>query len=80
MRNAEINTLRDELARAMDKIDRLEKSQAAPEKRLLSVKWGSQAMKGLCHGCFTSNIEIVVAQGSILCADCLDTSKNKERE
>ena len=80
MQNAEIKTLRDELAKAMDKIDRLEKSQAGPGERLLIGKWGSVAMRGLCHGCFTSNIEIFVANGSILCADCLDTAKNKELE
>ena len=79
MHNAEINTLRDELAKAMDKIDRLEKSQV-PEKGLLTRKWGSAAMRGLCHGCFTSNIEITVANGSILCADCVDADKNKETE
>ena len=36
-------------------------------------------MMGLCHGCFTSNTEISVVNGSILCADCADTNRNSKR-
>lgn len=36
-------------------------------------------MRGLCHGCFTSNAEITVANGGILCADCTDTDRDSER-
>ncbi len=27
-------------------------------------------MKGLCHKCMTSNIEVIVSKGEIFCHDC----------
>ncbi len=27
-------------------------------------------MKGLCHSCLTSNVELVMVKGKILCTDC----------
>jgi len=36
-------------------------------------------MKGLCHSCFTSNIDIQINDGIILCENCKDTYKNLDR-
>ena len=36
-------------------------------------------MRGLCHGCLTSNTEISVIDGSILCAECADTDRGSKK-
>lgn len=37
-------------------------------------------MKGLCHECLTSNIEISVIDGAMLCNDCAASTRgNDER-
>ena len=77
--NVEIRTLRDELSKAMDKIDRLEKAQTTDSKRLLTGRWNNQAMRGLCHSCLSSNTKISVVNGSIICAECVDADKSPEQ-
>ncbi len=34
-------------------------------------------MRGLCHSCLTSNVELVVEKGKILCKDCHKKLKEK---
>lgn len=36
-------------------------------------------MRGLCHGCLTSNIEITITEGKILCADCTGENRTAEK-
>ena len=79
MRDVEIRTLRDELTKAMGKIDRLERAQTAVSKSLLTGRWENQPMRGLCHSCLSSNTEISVVNGSIICAECADTTKTSEQ-
>lgn len=76
--NVEIRTLRDELTKAMDKIERLERTQATTSKSLLTGRWENQPMRGLCHICLSSNTEISVVNGNIICAECADTAKRSE--
>lgn len=76
--NVEIRTLRDELTKAMDKIERLERAQTVSAKSLLTGRWENQPMRGLCHSCLSSNTEISVVNGSIICAECADTAKSSE--
>lgn len=40
---------------------------------------GHHAMRGLCHGCLTSNIEITITDGKILCADCTGENRTAEK-
>ncbi len=30
-------------------------------------------MKGLCHTCYTSNVDIVLKDGLMICKNCLET-------
>ncbi len=34
-------------------------------------------MRGLCHNCFRSGVELVISKGDILCQDCFDKKKAK---
>jgi len=34
-------------------------------------------MKGLCHSCLTSDVELVIAKGKILCTACHEKIKEK---
>ncbi len=34
-------------------------------------------MKGLCHSCLTSNVELVLVKGKILCVQCHEQTKEK---
>ena len=35
-------------------------------------------MKGLCHECFTPNVEIVIEKGQILCQNCFGKRYSKK--
>ena len=50
-------------------------------KRLLFKDAKQHTMKGLCHSCLTSNSEISVVGGKILCVKCANASeKSSENE
>ena len=34
-------------------------------------------MRGLCHSCFNSGVEVVISKGKILCQSCFDKSNAK---
>lgn len=34
-------------------------------------------MKGLCHSCFRSGIDLIVSKGEIICQDCYDKNNAK---
>ena len=34
-------------------------------------------MRGLCHGCYTSGVEIISEKGTILCKDCIEKKNAK---
>jgi hypothetical protein len=34
-------------------------------------------MRGLCHGCFASGVELVSLKNDILCKDCFDKKNAK---
>jgi len=34
-------------------------------------------VKGLCHSCMTSDVELVIDKGKILCTDCHEKIKEK---
>jgi hypothetical protein len=34
-------------------------------------------LKGLCHVCFRSGIELIILKGKILCSDCLNQNDAK---
>ena len=34
-------------------------------------------LKGLCHGCFRSGVELVILKGKILCSDCFNEDDGK---
>lgn len=54
--------------------------QGAPHtginKRLLIKPVPQHSMRGLCHGCLTSNVEVSIVCGKILCDKC--SSINEE--
>jgi len=35
------------------------------------------SLKGLCHGCFRSGVELLVLKGRILCSDCFNQDDGK---
>ena len=35
-------------------------------------------MRGLCHVCLTSNAELTVEKGQILCLECLHKQRSKK--
>jgi hypothetical protein len=37
-------------------------------------------MRGLCHVCLVSNVELVIDRGKILCKSCLKKQKTKSEE
>ncbi|MYB29672.1 MAG: hypothetical protein F4Y18_01345 [Cenarchaeum sp. SB0663_bin_5] len=45
-------------------------------KRLLIKPVPQHSMRGLCHGCLTSNVEVSIVCGKILCDKC--SSINEE--
>ena len=34
-------------------------------------------MRGLCHSCFTSGVELIISKGEILCKKCFDKKNAK---
>jgi hypothetical protein len=37
-------------------------------------------MKGLCHSCLTSDVELITEKGQVLCMDCYHSRQKQSRE
>ena len=35
-------------------------------------------MRGLCHVCLSSNVEVIIEKGQILCIACLEKKRSKK--
>lgn len=83
MLNSEEGGRQEGIVRVWDKVDRQNSdgsrrdSSGGIDKRLLSKRARWHSMRGLCHGCLTSNTEISVLDGKMLCAECASTDSKQ---
>jgi hypothetical protein len=42
----------------------------------LSELLNANFMKGLCHICNSSNVDVIIGEGIVTCENCLDKSKS----
>jgi len=47
-------------------------------KKFKSVDMINGNMQGLCHACLTSNVELVIDKGQIICRSCFEKKQTKK--
>jgi len=53
-------------------------SYAHTFKEFKSVDMINGNMQGLCHTCLTSNVELVIDKGQIMCHSCFEKKQTKK--